>query len=484
MRDDMTSYPDIALLIDGSFRPGSGNDALPVTNPSTGEILGHFQAASETDIGAAIAAAHAAFPVWRATDSRKRVAILRRAAELVRGREADLSRLMALELGKPVAQGPAEVGRAAEHFEFHAEQALRTLGEVVPSPAGLRQTTLRVPVGPVAAFTPWNGPVASPSRKIAAALAAGCSIVIKPAEETPACAMVIAQCLVEAGVPPGVVNMLFGHPKQISEALISDPRMRMLTFTGSVPVGRALAVTAGQHLKPCILELGGHSPVILCADADPASVARQAVFSKYRNSGQICISPTRFFVHDDIFEAFTDALTRGAEALKVGDPLETGTDMGPLIHKRRLGAVDALIQDAIFMGATLRTGGLRLGDKGCFYAPTVLSDIPAGAKILKEEPFGPVALVQRFTDLAEACDRANDTAYGLAAYAFTNSTDAAAMITDRIETGILSINHFGGANPEVPFGGVKDSGYGREGGSCCFDGYLVPKAVSHKTSAA
>lgn len=480
----MTTYPDILMLIGGNFRAGQGVDRLPVTNPSTGAVLGHIPAASAEDTAQAIDAAHRAFPLWRDTHPGKRTAILRRAAALIRSRDAELSRLMALELGKPVSQGPAEVGRAAEHFEFHAEQALRTLGEVVPGPAGLQQTTLRVPVGPVAAFTPWNGPVASPARKIAAALAAGCSIVIKPAEETPACAVIIAECLQEAGLPEGVLNMLFGQPQQISQALISDPRMRMLTFTGSVPVGRSLAVAAGQYLKPCILELGGHSPVIVCADADPHAVARQAVVAKYRNSGQICISPTRFLVHDTIFDTFTQALTEAAEALTVGDPLDAATQMGPLIHDRRLQAVHALIRDAVDKGATLCTGGHPVGSEGSFYAPTVLSDLSEDAAILTEEPFGPVALVQRFTDLDDACVRANATAYGLAAYAFTNATDAAATITRRVETGILSINHFGGANPEVPFGGVKDSGYGREGGSHCFDGYLVPKAVSRKTHAA
>lgn len=483
MRDDMTLYPDIRLFIGGAFRPGSA-ETLAVTNPATGETLERFDGASGEDIADAIDAAHDAFPVWRATPPRKRVAILRRVAELIRSREAELSRLMALELGKPILQGPAEVQRAAEHFEFHAEQSLRALGEVVPGPVGLSQTTLRVPVGPVAAFTPWNGPLASPARKIAAALAAGCSIVIKPAEETPATALVLAECLQAAGVPTGVVNMVFGNPQLISDALLSSPKMRAMTFTGSVPVGRSLAETAGRYLKPCILELGGHSPVILCRDADPLAVAEMSVTAKYRNSGQICISPTRFFVHEDIAEAFTARLTEAVAALRVGDPLQPETDMGPLIHERRLAAVDALIQDAVAKGARLCIGGKRLGGAGSFYAPTILADVPESARILTEEPFGPVALIQRFSDLAEVCARANATDYGLAAYAFTRSAEAAALITDRIETGILSINHFGGANPEVPFGGVKDSGYGREGGSHCFDGYLVPKAVSHKVYAA
>lgn len=484
MRDAVPTYPDLSLLIDGAWTKGTGGEGIAVTNPSTGATLGHVPSAAPDDIARAMDAAQRAFPGWRATPPRKRAAILHKAAALVRARSDDLSRLMALELGKPVSQGPAEVGRAAEHFEWHAEQALRVLGEVVPSPDGILQTTLRVPVGPVAAFTPWNGPGASPARKIAAALAAGCSIVIKPAEETPATALVIAECLQEAGVPPGVLNMVFGDPAMISDTLLASPIMRMMTFTGSVPVGRHLAEVAGRYLKPCILELGGHSPVIVCDDADPVAAADQAVIAKYRNTGQICISPTRFFVQDRVFDAFADRLTEKARSLTIGDPLDPATQMGPLIHDRRLQAVDALIRDAVDAGATLRTGGARIGNEGSFYAPTVLTDIPDTAAILTEEPFGPVALVQRFTDLDDGCDRANATAFGLAAYAFTASTEAAATITDRVETGILSINHFGGASPEVPFGGVKDSGYGREGGSHCFDGYLVPKSVSHRTRPA
>ncbi|WP_346895719.1 NAD-dependent succinate-semialdehyde dehydrogenase [uncultured Roseibium sp.] len=476
------SYPELRLFIDGEWTEGTGEDRIAVENPSTGATLGHLPSASEADINRAIVAANRAFPLWRATHPRKRAAILRKAAELIRSRTDELSRLMALELGKPVKDGPAEVGRAGELLEWHAEQSLRTFGEVIPGPAGVTQTALRFPVGPVAAFTPWNGPGASPARKISAALASGCTIVIKPAEETPATAIVLTECFQEAGVPAGVLNMVFGKPSMISEKLISSPAMRLVTFTGSVPVGRSLAVLAGKHLKPQILELGGHAPCILCADADPVQAAEMSVVSKFRNSGQICISPTRFFLHEDIHDAFVDAFVAAAERLVVGDPMDPATGMGPMIHNRRLQAVDELIQDAIACGALLRTGGKRIGDTGAFYAPTVLTDVPDSARILSEEPFGPVAVVQKFSDLDKVCDRANATDFGLATYAFTQSAETAAKITDRIETGILSINHFGGASPEIPFGGVKDSGYGREGGAQCFDGYLTYKSVSHKTT--
>jgi len=477
-------YPQLRMLIDGEWTQGTGSETLAVENPATGTELARLPIATKADIDRAIAAASRAFASWRLTAPRKRAAILHRAAALVRARSDTLSRLMALELGKPVAQGPAEVARAAELFEWHAEQALRVVGEVIASPSGLSQTALRFPIGPVAAFTPWNGPGASPARKMSAALASACTIVLKPAEETPATAIALAECLCEAGVPAGVLNLVFGHPAQISEQLISDPAIRMLTFTGSVPVGRHLGQLAGRYLKPAILELGGHSPVIIAAGADPEAAAALAVIAKFRNSGQICISPTRFFVHTSHGERFTEALVSGAEALRPGDPLDPSVDMGPMIHARRLEAVDALVRDAVARGARLCTGGQRLNRPGHFYAPTVLSDVPDDAAILHEEPFGPVAIIRPYDDLSDAITRANATDFGLAAYAFTPSSLEAAEITAGVETGILSINHFGGASPEIPFGGVKDSGFGREGGAQCFDGYLTIKSVSHLTRRA
>lgn len=475
------TYPPLRLLIDGVWTEGSAGRSLPVENPATGAELGRLPMADQADIARAIAAARRAFPLWSATAPRKRAAILHRAADLVRGRSAELSWLMALELGKPVAQGPAEVTRAAEHLDWHAEAALRMTGEAIPGPRGLSQTALRLPIGPVAAFTPWNGPGASPARKMAAALACGCTLVLKPAEETPATAQVLAECLVEAGVPAGALNMLFGDPAQISAALIADPAIRMITFTGSVPVGRLLAEQAGRHLKPAILELGGHAPVILCEGADPVAAARTAVVAKFRNSGQICISPTRFLVHRAHGSRFAAALVAGAQALALGDPLDPATEMGPMIHHRRLQAVDALVQDAVAQGARVLTGGHQLDRPGHFYAPTVLAEVPDSARILHEEPFGPVAILRGFDDLGAAIAEANATAYGLAAYAFTPRSDEAARIAEGVEAGILSINHFGGASPDIPFGGVKDSGYGREGGTQCFDGYLTMKTVSHLT---
>jgi succinate-semialdehyde dehydrogenase/glutarate-semialdehyde dehydrogenase len=479
MPDMRPAYPELALYIDGRWTRGTGGRAIAVVDPGTEQALAELPAASEADVEAAIGAAERAFPAWRDMAPARRGAILLKAAALLRQRMDEISAVMAMELGKPVADGPAEIERAAGLLEWHAAEGLRAYGRVIPAQAGLRQTVLRRPIGPVAAFTPWNGPGASPARKISAALAAGCTVVIKPAEETPATALLIVRCFEEAGVPPGVVNMVFGEPAMISRALISSPAIRLVTFTGSVPVGRLLAELAGRHLKPLILELGGHSPVIVCADADPARAAALAAKSKYRNGGQICVSPTRFFVHDDVYRAFADAFVAQAEAIRVGSALSPDTQMGPLANGRRRGAIEALIANARDAGATIATGARRIGERGFFYAPTVLTDVPEAAEVLRSEPFGPLAILRRFADLDEACRRANDTAYGLAAYAFTDSARAANLIAERVDAGILSINHFGGASPEVPFGGVKDSGYGREGGAECFDGYLVSKLVSH-----
>ncbi len=473
-------YPSLRLFIGGEWVSGGGRRSVPVVNPATEEVLGRLPVATAADIERAIDAAAGAFPRWRDLAPARRAAILLEAARLIRQRTVELSTVMALELGKPVSEGPLEVERAAALLEWHANEGLRAYGRVVPGEAGLRQTVLRVPIGPVAAFTPWNGPAASPARKISAALAAGCTIVIKPAEETPATAILLLECFAEAGVPSGVVNLLFGDPDEISGALIASPAMRLVTFTGSVPVGRKLAERAGRHLKPSILELGGHAPAIVCADADPAAVVPLLARGKFRNGGQICISPTRVFVHESVHDAFVGRFAAAAKAISVGDPLDPGTHMGPLANRRRREAIEALVADAIDRGGRLAAGGHRVGSRGWFYAPTVLADVPPNASVMQTEPFGPLAVIVRFSDIEEACARANETPHGLAAYAFTDSARSAALIAERVEAGVLSINHLGGASPEIPFGGVKNSGYGREGGAECFDGYLVPRVISHR----
>lgn len=475
------AYPDLNLLIDGSWRAGAGGDTQPVINPATEEVLGQLPVAGAADVDAAIAAASAAFGPWSATAPAHRAALLGRAAALIRARQAEFSMLMALEMGKPVSDGPLETERAAQLLEWHAAEAVRAYGRIIPAAPGLRQSVIRVPVGPIAAFTPWNGPLASPARKTSAAIAAGCTVVLKAAEESPATAILLARCYEEAGLPPGVLNLVFGNPAETSRRLIASGRIRMATFTGSIPVGRTLGELAGRHLKPAILELGGHSPVVVCRDADPVRVARLAARAKFRNSGQICISPTRFYVHDAIYAPFEAAFAAEAAAIRVGNGLDRATQMGPLASARRRDAVEALVDDTVASGARRVTGGRRLENKGFFYAPTVLGDVGDSARAMQEEPFGPVALLTRFGDLDEVCRRANATDFGLAAYAFTHSADAAAVLADRLDCGIMSINFFGGPAPELPFGGVRDSGFGREGGAECFDGYMVPKLIAHMT---
>ncbi|MBL8837467.1 MAG: NAD-dependent succinate-semialdehyde dehydrogenase, partial [Alphaproteobacteria bacterium] len=418
------------------------------------------------------------FAIWRATAPAKRAAIVRAAGAIIRSRRDDLARVMAMELGKPVREGRLEADRAAEHCDWHAAEALRAYGRVVPGASGVRQTVLRVPVGPVAGFTPWNGPAASPARKISAALGAGCAIVLKPAEETPGTAVLLVSCFAEAGVPPGVINLLFGVPAEISGRLIASPAIRMVAFTGSVPVGRLLAQQAGAHLKPAVMELGGHAPVIVCGDADPAAAAAATARSKFRNAGQICIAPTRFYVHAQVYDRFVDEFAAVARGIKVGPGLDESTEMGPLANARRLAAMERLVADAVERGARRVAGGSRMGNRGFFFAPTVLAEVDDDCLAMREEPFGPLALITRFVDLDDAIARANATPYGLAAYAFTDSARAAARLGEMVDCGVVSINHLGGAAPEIPFGGMKDSGFGREGGAECFDGYMTTRLVS------
>jgi succinate-semialdehyde dehydrogenase/glutarate-semialdehyde dehydrogenase len=473
-------YPRLALLVDGTWHAGEDRATRPVVNPATEEVVGHLPVATEADIDRALDAAARAFPAWRQRTPQQRAEVLVRAAGLLRERREAIAHTIVHELGKPLSEARSEVERMAVLFEWHAAEGHRTYGRIVPSREGMEAKVVKEPIGVVAAFTPWNGPGASPARKMSAALAAGCAVIIKPAEETPGSAVWIAQCLCDAGVPAGTVNMLFGDAAQISERLIASPVVRAFSFTGSVPVGRALAQLGGRYLKPSVLELGGHAPVFICPDADPVAAARACVGFKYTNAGQICVSPTRFYVHRSIYDAFEHAFIAAAEAVRVGGGLEEGVQMGPLAHARRRDAVEALIAQAVDAGARLRTGGQRPERKGFFLTPAVLTDIPDTARVLQEEPFGPIALLRPYDDLGDAIARANGTAFGLAAYVFTDSAATANRLARELEAGTVSINHFAGAGFDTPFGGVKDSGWGREGGAECFDGYLTTKLVSQR----
>ena len=475
-----TQYPEIALYIDGQWGQGSGGRGDDVINPATEEVLGRVPFAEPGDVDRAIAAAKAAFPTWRDAGPDYRSSILLKASALLHQRADEIGQVMTLEEGKPRGEAVGEVHRAATLLQWDAEEGRRAYGRIIPSGPDEILSVRMVPVGPVGAFVPWNFPAGGPMRKIAAALAAGNSIVIKPSEEVPGTISLIARAFEDAGLPAGVLNVLFGVPDEISRKVIADPAIRFVAFTGSVPVGKHIAGLAAAAMKPAIMELGGHAPVIVCADTDPVKAARTAVRAKIANAGQVCTSPSRFLVDRHVYDAFTAAFIDAMAAIKIGNGLDEGVQMGPMVSERRRSGVRKLIEDAVSHGAKVALGGEPIPGKGFFYPPTVLTDVPADAALLSEEPFGPVAPITAFDDLDEALQIANSLPYGLAAYAYTDSAATAEKLIAGFEAGILSVNHCGGSVPQAPSGGVKDSGYGREGGREGLHGYLVTKRVSHK----
>ncbi|HLH82348.1 MAG TPA: NAD-dependent succinate-semialdehyde dehydrogenase [Trebonia sp.] len=475
-----TEYPEVSLYIGGEWVQGSGGRGADIVNPATEDVLGRVPFAEPADVDRAIAAAKAAFPKWRDAGPDFRSGILLKASALLHQRADEIGRVMTLEEGKPLGEAVGEVHRAATLLQWDTEEGRRAYGRIIPSGPDEVLSVRLTPVGPVGAFVPWNFPAGGPMRKIAAALAAGNSIVIKPSEEVPGTVWLIAKAFEEAGLPPGVLNVLFGVPDEISRKVIADPAIRFVAFTGSVPVGRHIAGLAAAAMKPAIMELGGHAPVIVCADTDPVSAARTAVRAKIANAGQVCTSPSRFLVDRRVYGTFTEAFVDAMAAVKVGNGLEPGVQMGPMVSERRRSGVRKLIEDAVGRGARIALGGEPLPGKGFFYPPTVLTDVPADAALLSEEPFGPVAPIAAFDDLDEALQIANSLPYGLAAYGYTESAATAEKLIAGFEAGILSINHCGGSVPQAPSGGVKDSGYGREGGHEGLNGYLVTKRVSHK----
>lgn len=472
-------YPDVQLLIDGAWTRAEGGRTLPVVNPATGEVNGTVAHAARADLDRALAAAEKGFRAWRKVSAYDRSKLMRRAADLLRDRADGIARLMTLEQGKPLAEAKGETLAGADVIDWFAEEARRAYGRVIPARAeGIYQLVVKEPVGPVAAFTPWNFPINQVVRKLSAALAAGCSIIVKAPEETPASPAELIRCFVDAGVPAGVVNLVYGVPAEISEYLIPHPVIRKISFTGSTAVGKQLAALAGAHMKRVTMELGGHAPAIVFDDADVDTAVKILSANKLRNAGQVCISPTRFLVQEGVYEQFVDGFTARLKAAKVGDGLEAATTMGPLANPRRVAAMDAFIGDAVKHGAKLRTGGERIGNKGNFYQPTVLTDVPMEARIQNEEPFGPVAVISPFKGFDDVVAEANRLPFGLASYAYTRSAKTATAIAAAVEAGMMSINHHGLALPEVPFGGVKDSGYGSEGGSEAIEAYLNTKFVS------
>lgn len=473
------SYPDVPLFIDGKWR--STTKTLDVFNPANEAVIGQVACATPDDLEDAVASARRGFAKWRDTSPEKRARIMIDAAARIRQQVERIAVVMTMEQGKPIAQSRMEVERACDIIEWDANEGRRLYGRIIPAEFGMTHLALREPIGVVAAFSPWNFPISSPARKLAGALASGCSIVLKASEETPASAMLMVRAFEEAGLPEGVINLVFGDPVQISSYLIAHPDVRLITFTGSVPVGRSLASLAGQHLKPAIMELGGHGPVFVCEDVDVEDVAKRSAFIKSRNAGQVCVAPTRFFVHERIHQRFVEAFAHHVSSLRMGDGLDPMSELGPLANARRLESIDQLVTDAAAHGARVASGGQRHGTSGYFYPLTVLSNVPDKARCMTEEPFGPVALVNPVASLDEAIKRANSLPFGLAAYGFTNNADDVSTMIANVECGNLSINHYVASVAETPFGGVKDSGYGREGGIEGLQHYTVVKNVSHLT---
>jgi succinate-semialdehyde dehydrogenase / glutarate-semialdehyde dehydrogenase len=472
-------YPDTQLLINGQWRDALQGRTIPVQNPVNNEEIGRVAHAGVGDLDAALQAAQSGFETWRQVLPIERAKTMRRAAALMRERVEETARVLTQEQGKPLREAKIECLAAAEILDWFGDEGMRIYGRIVPARTKLtQQWVLKDPVGPVAVFTPWNFPINQVVRKAAAALATGCSIIVKAAEETPAAPAALIRALVDAGVPAGVIGLIYGNPAEISNYLIPHPVIRKISFTGSTFVGKQLAALAGQYMKRVTMELGGHAPVIVAEDADLQLAINTSAAAKFRNAGQVCISPTRFLVQKDLVKDFSAGIAKYATALRVGDGLEADTEMGPLANSRRVAAMSSFLDDAIQHGAEVLAGGKRIGSAGNFYTPTVLGNVPRAAKVFNDEPFGPMAAIQPFDRLEDAIAEANRLAYGLAGYAFTGSVKNASLLTQGVEVGMLWINQPAIPSAELPFGGIKDSGYGTEGGWEALEPYLNTRSVS------
>ena len=476
-------YAELKLFIAGEWVAKGSRKSQPVVSPATGEVIGELPHASTEDLDRALEAARDNFPRWRALAPHERGKILRKAADLLRERTERIARIATLEEGKTLAEARWEVGLSAEIFEWYAEEGRRAYGRVLPQRAsGVRMTVVKEPVGPVAGFAPWNFPIGNPARKIGAALGAGCTCIVKPAEETPGSALEVARALEDAGLPKGVLSVVFGVPAFVSTHLISSPVIRAISFTGSVPVGKQLMKLAAEGMKRTTMELGGHGPVLVFDDVDVDQVLDMSVMAKYRNAGQVCVSPTRYYVHERIYDRFVEGFAARAKAWRVGDGLVEGTQMGPMANPRRTAAMDMFVADARSHGGKVHAGGapakVEGRPKGFYYSPTVLSGVPNSARIMNEEPFGPVAIINPFADFDAAIREANRLPYGLAAYAFTRSAKTVNLLGEQIEAGMIGINSYQISVPESPFGGVKESGHGSEEGIEGLEACLVTKFIT------
>lgn len=473
-------YQKLSLYIDGQFIDADGRKTQDIINPANREVIGKLPHATPSDLDAALIAAQKAFNSWKKSSPIERSKILRKVAQLTRDRASDIARNMTLDQGKPLAESLGELVTCADHADWHAEECRRIYGRVIqPRNPNVRQMVLKEPIGVCVAFTPWNFPYNQAIRKVAAAVGAGCTIVLKGPEDSPSAVMAIAQMFHDAGLPPGVLNLVWGDPPTISEHLITSPISRKVSFTGSVPVGKQLASLAGAHMKRVTMELGGHSPVLVFDDADIEKAAHMLAKFKIRNAGQVCVSPTRFYVQSKAYDKFLSAFTDTLSKIKMGDGLDEGIEMGPLAHERRVPAISRFVEDARDRGAKVVLGGDAQLETGFFFPPTVITDLPDDSMLMTQEPFGPVAPIVRFDNIDEVISRANSLPFGLSSYVFTNSLQTATRASNELEAGMVNINHFGSALPETPFGGIKESGIGSEGGSETFDGYLVTKFVTH-----
>ena len=473
------AYEKLELLINGKWRQGSDNKAEPVYNPATSETIGDLPHASKADLDEALESNAEAFKSWRNEAPLNRQKIIENACRILESRSNEVAENLTKEMGKPLAEAKGELAIGLDVLRWYGEEGKRAYGRIVPSRMpGMSQTVLKDPIGPVIAFVAWNFPVMNVVRKVGGALAAGCTITIKPSEETPGTAIAIGRALMEAGLPAGVLNIVFGVPSEVSEHLCSSSIPRKLSFTGSIPVGKHLQKLAAENMIRCTMELGGHSPLMVFNDTDIAAAAKISVAGKFRNAGQVCVSPTRFLVQESVKDQFIKAVLDETNKIKVGNGLEDGIVMGPLIADRRIEIMDSFVKDAVDSGAELNLGGHRLNRDGSFYAPTVLSNVSDNAKIMNEEPFGPLLPIDSFKSVDEVIDRANRLEFGLASYAFTNDPKIVNALKSEIQAGLLAVNSTAVSTPETPFGGIKHSGYGSEGGVEGLDAFLVTRFIS------
>lgn len=458
------TYPELHMIIDGEKLGVAHRRTHAVINPATEEVLGTLPLADAADLDHALQTAAKGFQIWRKSTPQQRAAVLNGAARLMLERQEEIARIATMEQGKAIAQTRVEVLMNVGLFQFYAGETQRVYGRQLVRPEGMRSTVVYEPVGPVAAFAPWNFPIGNPGRKLGAPIAAGCSVIMKAAEEAPASALAVLQCLLDAGLPKEVAQAVFGVPDEVSRHLLASPVIRKLSFTGSTVVGKHLAKLAADDMKRTTMELGGHGPVLVFDDVDVGHVLDVMVTSKFRNAGQVCVSPTRFIVQDGVFDRFRDGFVERVKAIKVGNGLDEAIDMGPMANPRRPEAMERMIGDAVARGGALLAGGERIGNLGYFYAPTVLAHVPLDAEIMNEEPFGPVAILNRYATEAEMIAEANRLPFGLAAYSWTNDAKRQKRLASEIETGMFCVNTtmLGGA--DTPFGGVKWSGHGHEDG--------------------